>query len=227
MKPPSKPFFVEVRRSRSIPAQAAPPPPRPTPSWEDAPEPAGARSKAWQHAEQFFQARPATPPPEQETSRQEPVPVPPQAAIERRDEPDDVPRADAKPRDAAETRSGAGRGRKSVRAAARAADDKPAEVPPAKRRRTKEATARPVGTVPLFVPEPAAAAPKADPGSADKGPVSSPVAFVGEDDVEMDGRKPLSARAARSAAKPAERWTCRLRHVRRNLGAGRIGQPRP
>ncbi|PRH89424.1 hypothetical protein C5L14_02260 [Labrys okinawensis] len=47
------------------------------------------------------------------------------------------------------------------------------------------------------------------------------------DAMEEPGRKPLSARAARSAAKPGERWTCRLRHVRRNLGSGRPGQLRP
>ncbi|OCC02742.1 hypothetical protein BA190_22370 [Labrys sp. WJW] len=78
-------------------------------------------------------------------------------------------------------------------------------------------------------PSPSANQPEETKGRLRKAPPASnslPDETSAEDATEEGGRRPLSARAARSAAKPAERWTCRLRHVRRNLGSGRIGQLR-
>lgn len=54
----------------------------------------------------------------------------------------------------------------------------------------------------------------------------SPARAIAVEEADSDRRKPLSAQDARSVAKPGDRWTCRLRHVRRNLGSGRLGQPR-
>ena len=234
MKPPSKPFFVEVRRSRSIPAQASPPA-RPTSSWEDAPEPAGARSKAWQHAEQFFQPRAAEPgPSEQEPlAPVEPVPIPAQAVVEPKDE-----TAHVEARDGKGDKNTVKRSRKMAKAPLLPPEE--ARVIPVRKARRSKASQEehpPVhsqlapdvapGNDPeppsSNLPEEVKAAPRK------KAPASeTPLDEVSsEDAAEAGARRPLSARAARSAAKPAERWTCRLRHVRRNLGSGRIGQLRP
>lgn len=224
MKPPSKPFFVEVKRSRSIPAQPAPPTPRPTSSsWEDAPEPAGGtRSKAWQHAEQFFQPRPANQAPEPRTLREQPAPVPVEAAAEPK----------------AEVKVAAERARKPAKAA-KPAPEKPADAAsgaePEPQARKADATVAKPRRAPKSSPAPQQPAFDLDLDAevdadviAAEEPVYLPLDGLADgDEARADGRKPLSARAARSAAKPAERWTCRLRHVRRNLGPGRIGQLRP
>lgn len=237
MKPPSKPFFVEVRRSRSIPAQAQPsPPPRPTSSWEDTPEPAGARSKAWQHAEQFFQPRASDPAPEAErpvSAPVEPAPVPALVPVERQDE---VVQTQA--RDGKGDKAAVKRGQKVVKAPMPQPEEAKA-VPAKKPRRAKapqeerlsiDTRAAPDAKAPNGLePSPSANQPEETKGRLRKAPPASnslPDETSAEDATEEGGRRPLSARAARSAAKPAERWTCRLRHVRRNLGSGRIGQLR-
>lgn len=221
MKPPSKPFFVEVRRSRSTPVQASPPP-RPSSSWEDTPEPAGSRSRAWQHAEQFFQPRPASPAPETERPEPapvEPVPVPAQAVVERRGEAD------------ASSQAKASGGEESKNVAKRSR--KVAKTPALQPEETKTSSVKRVRKNKVLQEDSLSSQSQPSPPRPEEArtvppkTISPPGSFLNgiaaEDEAEAGGRRPRSARVARSAAKPGERWTCRLRHVRRNRGSGRNG----
>ncbi|WP_448956129.1 hypothetical protein [Labrys neptuniae] len=231
MKPPSKPFFVEVRRSRSVPT-STPAPQRPAPAWEETAESAGTRSRAWQHAEQFFQPRSTDPVPE---AKAEPVEaarilvatVDNGAAVD--SEPAAAPPSRVEAGDGAEVetgtkvQTGAKRGRKAAKplqpkileattleATTLQVAEPAVESPPRRRRQAppaqREAAKAPLLARETFTPSPARA--------------------TAVEEADSDRRKPLSAQDARSVAKPGDRWTCRLRHVRRNLGSGRLGQPR-
>ncbi|WP_454817917.1 hypothetical protein [Labrys neptuniae] len=145
--------------------------------------------------------------------------VPAQAAVEQKSEAEVSPRVEA--RGGEEGKNGAKRGRKVAKVPALEPEE--AKTSSVKKARKKKVPREDSVSVQS---QPSASRPEEASTVLHKAPSASSSYLDGtaaEDEAEVGGRKPLSARAARSAAKPAERWTCRLRHVRRSLGAGRIG----
>ncbi|QEN85431.1 hypothetical protein FZC33_04075 [Labrys sp. KNU-23] len=166
----------------------------------------------------------------------EPVPVPAQPAVERKGEAVASPPAETrgKARDEEDTKSAVKRGRKVAKAPVLQPEE--AKASPVKKARKHKASREAplsVQSQAVLEEEPqndqerqSALDHRKETSAVLRKSVSSPSSFpdeVVEAEVEEGGRRPLSARAARSAAKPGERWTCRLRHVRRNLGSGRSG----